>query len=117
MIAEDRSIANASVKRQLARTWVTLRRALLLSALVPTGIGRAAITVSREFFTNTAGALAAQPPPASADQSSRRTVGIVHASSSRLRAAFAWPFRQVGQLLSPAEDRFKRLDRALARML
>jgi hypothetical protein len=90
---------------------------LLLLALVLTGIARAVMTVSSEFFTNTAGALATQPPPVPADRLFRRPAAAVRASNSRLSAALAWPFRLMGRLLSPAEDRFKRLDRALARML
>src|SRR3990167_4786974 len=71
MTIEDRS--DSPVRGQLARTWGACRRMLLLLALVSTGIARAAMTVSREFFTNTAGALATPPGP-----------------NPRLRGALAW---------------------------
>lgn len=100
MVAEDRSTIVAPIRGQLAVTWASCRRTLLLLVLVPTGIARAAMTVLREFFTSTAGALASPPGP-----------------NPRLRAALAWPLSRVGRLLTPADDTFRRLDAALARML
>ncbi|MBI2965992.1 MAG: hypothetical protein HYY34_07300 [Chloroflexi bacterium] len=73
---------------------------MLLLALVLTGIARAVMTVSSEFFTNTAVALSTPTGP-----------------NSRLRSVFAWPFSQVGRLLRPAEGAFLRVDQALSRML
>lgn len=100
MISDDRSTIIAPIRGQFARTWAACRRTLLLLALVPTGIARAVMTVLREFFTSTAGAIASPPGP-----------------NPRLRAALAWPLRRVGQLLAPADDTFRRLDAVLARML
>ncbi|MBI4218810.1 MAG: hypothetical protein HY682_01615 [Chloroflexi bacterium] len=100
MIAENRATPMSPVRDQLARTWESCRRALLLLALVSTGIARAVMTVSNEFFTNTAGALGTPAGP-----------------NPRLRAVFAWPFRKIGRLLTPAEGAFRRLDQAVLRML